>query len=107
MLQLNNILEFIRNGRFGFDFDGVLSTQRGQTLWRNTKGEKWVITARSTGSGEFWRVINNLNIDRNKVIFTGSNKRKVETIKRLGIGTFYDNNEEDVIKKIPGIGKLF
>ena len=35
----------------------------------------------------------------------GGNDKKIEKVLELGLDTFYDNNE-DVINKLPNIGKL-
>ena len=104
--KLNDLIEVLAVKKTGFDFDGVISTVRGQSLFRNTRGDKWVITARSNGSNDFWRVIDRIGIDRKRVIFTGSNQRKVEEIKRLGIEVFYDNNPT-VRSMLPGVVRLF
>ena len=47
-----------------------------------------------------------LGIAESKVYATGSNENKVAKIKELGIQVHYDNNE-NVIKELNGIGKLF
>jgi len=47
-----------------------------------------------------------LGIPLNRVYATGSNANKILKIKSLNIKTHYDNNE-NVIKQIQGIGKLF
>jgi hypothetical protein len=88
------------------DFDGTLSTKRGQQLWRQLGGD-YVITARSLFRlNEVWVVTDKLNIPRENIIAAGSNQRKIQKVKDLGITTFYDDNS-DVIKLLPGIGKLF
>jgi hypothetical protein len=53
-----------------------------------------------------WVVTDKLNIPRENIIAAGSNQRKIQKVKDLGITTFYDDNS-DVIKLLPGIGKLF
>jgi len=90
----------------GFDFDGTLSTKAGQQLWRNVGGD-WVITARSLFHlSEVYLVTDRLNIPRERVIWTASNNQKVIEVKRRGITTFYDDNS-DVVRMLPGVGKLF
>lgn len=92
--------------KIGMDFDGTLSTRSGQQLWNRVGGD-YVITARSGNHmAEVYVVTDRLNISRDKVISTGSNTNKVQKVKDLGITTFYDDNET-VIKMLPGIGKLF
>ena len=91
-----------------FDFDGVLSTKRGQDLYKSTGGQKWVITARSkTLSKSVYEITDALNIPRDRVIFTGSNSEKIKKIKELGIDHHIDNNP-DVISGLPeNIGEKF
>lgn len=90
----------------GFDFDGTLSTRAGQQLWKSLGGD-WVITARSLFNlSEVYVVTDRLGIPRDRVIWTGSNNAKVNEVRRRGITAFYDDNS-DVIKMLPGIGKLF
>jgi hypothetical protein len=93
--------------RTSFDFDGVLSTKRGQDLFRNTSGEKWVITARHSNIENMtgvWEITDKLGIPRSRVIATGSNNAKVQKIKDLGITRHYDDNS-DVIIRLPNIGR--
>jgi len=92
--------------KIGFDFDGCLSTRRGQQLWRQVGGD-YVITARTMfRMDEVYALTDKLQIPRDRVIDTGSNSRKIQKVKDLGITTYYDNNS-DVIKMLPGVGKLF
>jgi hypothetical protein len=100
-------------GGIGFDFDGVLSTLRGQTIARQTSAEVYIITARSAsnlggyyGTAEVYKIADKLNIPHSNVFFEGSNQRKIARVKQLGLSTFYDNNP-DVINALPSIGKLF
>ena len=100
-------------GGVGFDFDGVLSTLRGQTLARQTSAEVYIITARSGtgssgyyGTAEVYKIADKLNIPRSNVFFEGSNQNKIARVKQLGLSTFYDNNP-DVINGLPSIGKIF
>lgn len=104
--MLNDIRKYLRQDITGFDFDGVLTTIKGQALFRKTSGEKWIITARSNSDRDFWRIVDSLKLDRKQVIFAGSNQRKVEAIRRLGIEVFYDNNPT-VRAMLPGVVRLF
>jgi hypothetical protein len=111
--KFSEIEEIELSGGVGFDFDGVLSTLKGQSAARNTNAkEVYIITARSkTGSGyygssEVYKVADKLNIPHSNVFFTGSNQAKIAKVKELGLSTFYDNNP-DVIHGLPSIGKLF
>lgn len=92
--------------KIGMDFDGTLSTRRGQDLWRQLGGD-YVITARSLFRlNEVWAITDKLDIPRDRVIAAGSNQMKIQKVKDLGITVFYDNNT-DVIKMLPGVGKVF
>jgi len=93
--------------KISFDFDGVLSTRKGQALWIRVGGD-YVITARNNSDAlEVYKITDRLNIPRPNVIFSGSNSNKILDIMQRHITTHYDNNP-DVIRKLPnGIGKLF
>jgi hypothetical protein len=106
MIDFDYLRDLLVGDKTGFDYDGVISTTRGQSLFRRTGGDKWVITARSRGDNDFWRVIDSLKLDRRRVIFAGSNQRKVEAIRRLGIEIFYDTNPS-VRSMLPGVVRLF
>lgn len=104
-----NFVEELAGG-IGFDFDGVLSTLRGQSIARQTSAEVYIITARSAsgyyGTSEVYKVADKLMIPHSNVFFEGSNQNKIARVKKLGLSTFYDNNP-DVINSLPSIGKLF
>ena len=93
--------------KISFDFDGTLSTRKGQSLWIRIGGD-YVITARSTNeTAGVYKITDRMNIPRDKVIFAGSNGNKILEILRRHITTHYDNNP-DVVRNLPnGIGKLF
>lgn len=93
--------------KVSFDFDGTLSTKKGQALWIRVGGD-YVITARNNSDAlGVYKITDRLNIPRYNVIFTGSNDNKILTILQKHITIHYDNNP-DVIRKLPnGIGKLF
>lgn len=96
-----------------FDFDGTLSTPKGQEKALNLIKEGYrvfIITARqSKDSKEVFDVADKLGIRRSDIYFTNG-KNKWETVKRLGIAIHYDNNPEqvDLINKMTKTeGKLF
>jgi hypothetical protein len=82
--------------KISFDFDDTLSTARGQEIAkRNIREGKqvYIITRRNEyNSSEVYRMADKLGILRSKVFFTNG-QYKWMTIKRLGIGTHYDNND--------------
>jgi hypothetical protein len=91
--------------KISFDFDGVLTTDKGKELAKSTEGDLYIISGRQNRTGML-SVARSLNIPISRVYATGSNKAKVEKIKELGITKHYDNNI-DVIKQIDTIGLHF
>ena len=88
--------------RISFDFDGVMSTKKGQALAQSLidKGETvFIITARDRSqSKDVYRIADILGIDRTRVIFT-FHRDKWPFMDQHAIETHYDNNSEQ-IKKI-------
>lgn len=91
--------------KISFDYDDTLSTERGKELAKHQSGTLYIISARSSKDGML-AVAKSLGIPESRVYATGSNKAKIEKIKELGITKHYDNNQ-DVIKELGSIGKLF
>lgn len=87
--------------KVSFDFDDTLSTQRGQDIAKRLISEGktvYIITRRQeSASEEVYKVADELGIPHSRVYFTNG-ALKWETIKRLEIGTHYDNNENEVNK---------
>jgi len=85
--------------KVSFDFDGTISTKRGQdmaTKFMNEGKIVYIVTRRNeTMSGQVYKVAEKLNISKNKIIFTNG-KYKWEAIKRLDIGIHYDNNQQEI-----------
>lgn len=88
--------------KVSIDYDGTLETIKGTTLVKRLINEGksvYIITARQDYQmGIVYEKAKRLGISKNK-IFNTKGKDKWEIIKRLGIGTHYDNNLEQ-IKKI-------
>ena len=94
--------------KVSFDYDETLSTQKGMQLaeeWISKGADVYIISARQEKDGMLTRA-NRLGIPESRIYATGSNKAKVEKIKELEITIHYDNNEE-VIKELGAIGRLF
>jgi len=94
--------------KVSFDYDGVLSTERGKTLARlkiENGDDVYIISARRSIDGMLGTA-KILGIPESRVYATGSNTEKVAKVKDLGIDTHYDNNP-DVIAKLPGIGRIY
>ena len=85
--------------KVSFDFDGTISTKRGQdmaTKFMNEGKIVYIVTRRNeTMSGQVYKVAEKLNISKNKIIFTNG-KYKWEAIKKLDIGVHYDNNQQEI-----------
>ena len=94
--------------KVSYDYDGVLSTDKGKAQAESdVKAGKvvYIISARQSVDGMLSSA-SKLGIPRSRVYATGSNKAKVEKVKSLGIKVHKDNNP-DVIKELNGIGKIF
>lgn len=92
--------EFIVDSKkVSFDFDDTLSTAKGQAIALLLRSERkviYIITRRQQSmSGEVYKVADKLGIPHSRVYFTNG-KMKWETIKRLNIGTHYDNNQDEI-----------
>ena len=87
--------------KVSFDYDGVLSTDKGKQKAMDEIEEGstvYIISARSDKEGMLGTA-KKLGIPASRVFATGSNKAKVEKIKSLGIDKHYDNNQ-DVIDSV-------
>ena len=95
--------------KVSFDYNGVLTTPNGQTLLKRlqTMGDLiYIVSALNTIHQKFLEEKGKeLGIPPNRVFATGSNKAKVAKVLELKIQTHYDNNP-DVVKQLPGIGRL-
>lgn len=81
--------------KVSLDYDGVLSTDKGKELLKRLLSEGidvYVVSARR-------EKMNVEGLPESRIYAVGSNKRKIETIKRLGIDTHYDDNP-DVIEEL-------
>jgi len=85
--------------KISFDFDDTLSTARGQEIAKRNilQGKQvYIITRRNEyNSSEVYRMAERLRIPKSQVFFTNG-QYKWMTIKRLGIGTHYDNNQREI-----------
>jgi hypothetical protein len=90
-----------QGNKVSFDFDDTLSTQRGQDIAKRLMNDNktvYIITRRQeSDSKEVYKVADELGIPRSRVYFTNGSL-KWETVKRLEIGTHYDNNQNEVDK---------
>lgn len=87
------------SNKVSFDFDDTLSTDRGQALAKQKISEDkevYIITRRQqSASEEVYKVADELGIPHSRVHFTNG-KMKWEEVKRLNIGTHYDNNQQEI-----------
>ena len=88
-----------QNRRISFDFDGVLTTDRGRLLAQRFIKEGaavFIVTARSEKQGRaVYDLAEVLGIRKARVIFT-NHANKADTIKRLKINVHYDNNSNQI-----------
>jgi len=87
------------SSKVSFDFDDTLSTARGQEIAKRLIREGkivYIITRRNEYfASEVYRMAEKLGIPKSRVYFTNG-QYKWKTIKRLGIGTHYDNNQKEI-----------
>ncbi len=87
------------SNKVSFDFDDTLDTERGKALAKEKIASGkivYIVTRRQeSASAEVYKVADELGIPRSRVYFTNG-AYKWSTIKRLNIGTHYDNNLTEV-----------
>jgi HK97 family phage prohead protease len=85
--------------KVSFDFDGTISKEQWQQKAMQLKDQGktlYIVTRRQESDSEpVYAVADKIGIPHSRVYFTNG-KLKWETIKRLGIGTHYDNNEDEI-----------
>ena len=92
--------------KISFDFDETLNTTEGKELAKSFKDAQLYIISARDNKTEMYKIADEVGIPTFRIYAMGSNELKVFKIKDLGIKTHYDNNIE-VIKQLPGVGKLF
>lgn len=106
--KLNSLRETLSNVKISFDYDGTLTQPKYQQLLAELikagGNTIYIISARDNASSMYY-MANKLGIPMSRVYGMGSNEKKIEKIKELGISKHYDNNP-DVVNALPGIGKL-
>jgi hypothetical protein len=91
-----------------FDYDGVLSTDRGKALAKDeiAKGNTvYIISARQDVEG-MKATASELGIPDSHIYATGSNEQKIAKIKELSVDKHYDNNP-DVVSALGSVGHSF
>jgi hypothetical protein len=87
------------SNKISFDFDDTLDTDRGQELAKKFIAEGkdvYIITRRQkTADKAVIEMADKLGIKRSNIYFTNGSY-KWETVKRLDIGTHYDNNQDEI-----------
>ena len=104
--QNHSAMEF---AKVSFDFDDTLSTAAGLVLakkYKDAGDTLYIISARNEVSQSMLDRASELGIPESRVHATGSNKAKVEEVKKLGITKHIDNNS-DVVKELGSIGEKF
>ena len=85
--------------KVSFDFDGTISKEQWQQKAIQLKDQGktlYIVTRRQESDSEpVYAVADKIGIPHSRVYFTNG-KLKWETIKRLGIGTHYDNNPDEI-----------
>ena len=87
--------------RISFDYDGVLSTDKGKEMAIKAiqeNNEVWILTARKESENEdVFSTAKKLGIPRHHIIFTNG-KDKWSFVMRHKINVHYDNNQEQIDK---------
>ena len=85
--------------KVSYDYDDTLSTERGQkqAITDIKEGKQVYIITRRSKSQEVLDMASKLGIPQSRVIFTNGSL-KWSAIKHYGIGTHYDNNQNEVDK---------
>lgn len=93
------------NQRISFDYDGTLSTKKGEKLAKDliVNNNVYIISARNSKTGMIDKA-REIGIPFNHIYATGSNQAKIEKIKELKIQIHYDNNN-DVLNVLGSVGK--
>jgi HK97 family phage prohead protease len=85
--------------KISFDFDDTLTQERWQkkAIMLKEEGKTvYIVTRRQEEQNDaVYAIADKIGIPHSRVYFTNG-KMKWETIKRLGIGTHYDNNEDEI-----------
>lgn len=113
-IELESMLKDLLKDRVSFDFDGVLSTNEGQSLARaeiKRGNTVFIVTKRSaySRSSEVFAVADCLGIPRENIHFTDT-AWKWKKLNDLMIDSHYDDQEEEIMrmKKYTNItAKLF
>ena len=87
--------------RISFDYDGVLSTDKGKEMALNAiknNDEVWILTARKEYDNEaVYSTAEKLGIPKSRIVFTNG-KDKWSFVIRHKIDEHVDNNQEQIDK---------
>ena len=87
--------------RISFDYDGVLSTDKGKEMALNAiknNDEVWILTARKEYDNEaVYSTAEKLGIPKSRIVFTNG-KDKWSFVMRHKIDEHIDNNQEQIDK---------
>jgi hypothetical protein len=92
-----------------FDWDGTLTTDRGIQMLENERRRGniiHIISARSYPIEPMFDLMRTYDIPASHLHTVGSNPRKIELVKKLGIKRHYDNNP-DVLNELGEVGYRF
>lgn len=95
--------------KVSFDYDGVLTTEKGRNFLRNeiNRGnEVYIVSARNTAPEDLYELVREFRINPTHVYTVGSNRNKIERIKSLGIEKHYDDNFQ-VRRELGKIAAIF
>ena len=104
--------EFADKPKVSIDYDGTLSTDKGQELYKeliDAGNEVYIVTARNEKEGQpIFALAKELRIPQDKILFTNGGP-KSEVLNRIGITKHYDNNPDvvaEIKKNAPNIDAI-
>ena len=92
-----------------FDWDGTLTTERGVRMLEDERRRGsiiHIISARPYPTEDMFDLMRKYDIPSTHLHTVGSNQRKIELVKRLGIQRHYDNNPQ-VLRELGDVGMNF
>ena len=97
--------------KISFDYDGTASTVRGRGLLKKALGNRvnkvYIISARRDKKQMVQRLSDlSSRLTANHILAVGSNSKKIQKVKVLGIQRHYDNRK-DVSDSLGKVGKFF
>jgi hypothetical protein len=104
-------VSYLNKMKISFDYDGTASTPSGRRLLKRKlakRGNKVYIISARRDKKQMVKRLSDLSsrLTINHILAVGSNSKKVQKVRTLGIQQHYDNRA-DVTRALGPLGKLF